>query len=175
MMHQYVPPEFELYEFDGGSLPPDQPERRTFHTWNGAVNESAEEVSLAWWAGPAAAFVSTSGRPDEARWARLSAAHLALAGDNLLIPSRPGTTGEVAQEIRRIASSAELWTPGPALVPGGPPADVAVCDGFCLAYSQLGAEMVLVAAVGVGADQLTVRKVRNWSDYDDLNTNQGCR
>jgi len=174
MTHRYVPPKFELYEFDGGSLPPGQPERRTFHSWNGLIGEPAEEVSLAWWAGPAAAFVSTSGRPNEAQWARLSAAHLALAGETLRIPARPGTTGEVAQEIRRIAASAELWAPGPALVPGGSPADVAVCDGFCLAYSQLDAELVLVAAAGVDADQLRVRKVRNWSDYD-LNATQACR
>jgi hypothetical protein len=174
MTYTYVPPKFELYEFDGGSLPPGQPERRTFHSWNGAVNEPAEEVSLAWWAGPAAAFVSTSGHPDEDQWARLSAAHLALAGDALLIPSRPGTTEEVMQEVRRIASSAELWSPGSAIIPGGSPANVAVCDGFCLAYSHIDAELVLVAAVGVGADQLRVRKVRNWSDYD-LNATQARR
>lgn len=166
MTPRYVPPKFELYEFDAGSVPPGQPERRTFHGWNGPIGEPAEEVSLAWWAGDAAAFVSTSGRPNETRWARLSTAHLALAGESLRIPARPGTTGEVAQEIRRIAASAELWTPGPALVPGGTPADVAVCDGFCLAYSRIDTEMVLVAAAGVDAGQLRVRKVRNWSDYD---------
>ena len=174
MPNRYLPPKFELYEFDGGSRPPDQPERRTFHGWNGLVGEPAEEVSLAWWAGPAAAFVSTSGRPNEARWARLSAIHLAFAGETLRIPSRPGTTEGVAQEIRRIASSAELWAPGPALTQGGPPSDVAACDGFCLAYSQLDAELVVVAAAGVGADQLRVRKVRNWNDYD-LNATQASR
>lgn len=174
MTHRYIPPKFELYEFDGGPLPSGRHERRTFHTWNGLIGEPAEEVSLAWWAGPAAAFVSTTGRPNEAQWARLSAAHLAYAGETLRIPARPDTAGEVLREIRRIASSAELWEPGPDLVPGGSPAYVAVCDGFCLAYSHVGAQMVLVAAVGVGADTLRVRKVRNWSDYD-LNATQACR
>ena len=50
----------------------------------------------------------------------------------LRMPARPDTTEGVAQEIRRIASSAELWAPGPALTPGGPPSDVAACEGFCL-------------------------------------------
>jgi hypothetical protein len=48
----------------------------------------------------------------------------------------------------------------------GSPADVAVCDGFSLAYGHVGSEMVLVAAVGVRPDQFRVRKVRDWGAYD---------
>jgi hypothetical protein len=166
MTYGYVPPGFELYEFDDESLRPGQPGRRTFHNWNGQVDTPAQEVSLAWQAGDATALVSTSGRPDEAQWARLSAAHLALAGDTLRIPGRPSTTEEVTREIQRIATSAELWSSGPAIIPGGSPSDVAVCDGFCLAYSHANAEIVLIAAVGVRADQLRVRKVRDLGCYD---------
>jgi hypothetical protein len=165
MTYRYLPPRFELYEFDDEPSRPGEHVRRGFLGWNGPVNEPAQEVSLTWRAGDAGAFVSTSRRPNEAQWARLSAAHLALAGDTLGIPGRPSTTEEVVQEIQRIAASAELWSPGPAIVPGGPPADVAVCDGFCLAYSHVGPEMVLVAAVGIRTDQLRVRKVRDWGDY----------
>jgi hypothetical protein len=166
MTYSYVPPEFGLYELDDEALRPVPPGRRAFHGWNGLAGEPAEEVSLGWRAGDAAAFVSTSQRPDEAQWARLSAAQLALGGDTLGIPGRPRTTQGVAREIQRIGASAELWSPGPVIVPGGSPADVAVCEGFCLAYSHFGPNTVLVAAVGLRTDQLRVRKVRDWSDYD---------
>jgi hypothetical protein len=166
MTYRYVPPRFELYEFDDESFGPRQHVRREFHSWNGLVNEPAEEVSLAWSLGDAAALVATARRPYDTAWARLSAAHLALSGNTLPIPTRPTFEREVQQEIERIATSVALWSPGPAIVPAGSPADLAVCDGFSLAYSQVGSEMVLVAAVNIRTDQFRVRKVRDWSAYD---------
>jgi hypothetical protein len=43
---------------------------------------------------------------------------------------------------------------------------VAAGDGFSLAYSRVGSETVLIAAVGIRPDGLRVRKVADWGDYD---------
>ncbi len=157
---------FELYEFDDEPFGTRRHVRRGFHGWNGPVSDPAEEVSLAWSSPDAAVLVSTASRPDEASWARLSAAHLALAGTDLPIPGRPGTTGEVQEEIQRIAAAAGLWSPVHAIITDGTPAVAAVCDGFLLAYTQAGSELVLVAATGIRSGQLRVRKVRDWGAYD---------
>jgi hypothetical protein len=166
MTYRYIPPNFELYEFDDGTLSPDQRGSRNFSDWNGPASKPAEEVSLAWSLGEAAVLVSSSGRADAMEWARLSAAHLAVGGTTLPIPARPDTTRGVQEEIQRIAQSTGLWSPGPAIIPHRTPADLAVCDGFSLAYSQAGSVLVIIAAVGVGTDQLKVRKVRDWDAYD---------
>jgi hypothetical protein len=52
------------------------------------------------------------------------------------------------------------------MAPGGSPSQVAAGNGFSLAYSPVGSETVLVAAVGIRPDQLTVRKVADWDAYD---------
>jgi hypothetical protein len=49
---------------------------------------------------------------------------------------------------------------------GWSPSQVAAGNGFSLAYSTIGSETVLVAAVGIRPDQLTVRKVTDWDAYD---------
>src|ERR1700722_5878652 len=121
MTYSYVPPVFELYEFDDEPLGTRRHVRRGFHAWNGPVNDPAEEVSLAWSSPDAAVLVSTSRWSDEAGSARLSAAHLALAGTDLPIPARPGTTEEVQGEIQRIAAAAELWSPLHPIIADGTP------------------------------------------------------
>ena len=166
-MHYYVPPRFDLFEFDDESLglSPQSSQRRFGH-WNGRLSQPAEEVTLAWSAAGAAVLVDTSGRDEPAEYARLSAAHLALGGTALPVPDRPGSTKGVVREIERISANEELWAPGPVIAPGGSPSRVAAGHGFSLAYSPVGGEMVLVAAVGVRPDQFRVRKVTDWEVYD---------
>jgi hypothetical protein len=168
MTDYYVPPSFGLYEFDGTPLPPDQAARRWFRHWNGPVGQPAEEVVLGWTAGDAAVLVATSGRPgdEDTEWGRMSAAHLALGGTFLSASARPAGTREVGQEMMRIARSPGLWSPGPVIVPGETPAELAVRDGYVIARSQAGGQHVFIAAVGVAAGQLLVRAVRDWTVYD---------
>jgi len=166
MTYSYIPPAFELYEFDDEPLGTRRYVCRGFNGWNGPVNSPAQEVSLAWSSPDSAVLVSTTGQADDARWARLSAAHLALGGTTLPIPARPGSTGEVQEEIQRIAESTELWSPLHPIMTGGTSAAVAVLSGFLLACTQAGSGHVLVAATGVRIDQLRVRKVRDWGAYD---------
>lgn len=52
------------------------------------------------------------------------------------------------------------------MAPGGSPSQVAAGNGFSLAYSRVGSDTVLVAAVGIRPDQLIVRKVADWDAYD---------
>lgn len=167
LVHYYVPPRFELFEFDERplSLSP-QDSRRWFSGWNGPVGAPAREVTLAWSAGRATVLVATADWDGPAELTRLSAAHLALGGDALPVPSRPVSTGAVMREIERISASDELWAVGPALAPDGPPSQVAAGDGFWLAYAPAGAETVLVAAVGASPGQLSVRKATDWEAYD---------
>jgi hypothetical protein len=166
-MPYYVPPQFDLLEFDDESLGlSPQPSRRWFSGWNGLVREPAEEVILAWSAGGATVLVATSGRDEAPEFARLSAAHLALGGTALPVPDRPSATNAVVREIERISTTEELWAPAPVIAPGGSPSYVAAGDGFSIAYSLVGREMVLVAAVGVRPDQFRVRKVTGWEAYD---------
>ncbi|MGH3299681.1 MAG: hypothetical protein ACRDP7_48640 [Trebonia sp.] len=166
-MHYYVPPRFDLFEFDDESLglSPRSSQRR-FSGWNGLVGQPAEEVILAWSASGATVLVATSGRDEPMEFSRLSAAHLALGGTALPVPDRPGSTEAVVREIERISATEELWTPGPAMAPGGSPSHAAAGNAFSVAYAPVGGEMVLVAAVGVRADQFRVRKVTDWGVYD---------
>jgi hypothetical protein len=166
-MRYYVPPRFDPFEFDDESLGlSPQSSRRRFSGWNGLVREPAEEVILAWSAVGATVLVATSGRDEPPEFARLTAAHLALGGTALPVPDRPSATEAVVREIERIATTEELWAPGPVIAPGGSPSHLAAGNGFSIAYSPVGGEMVLVAAVGVRPDQFRVRKVTDWDAYD---------
>lgn len=109
---------------------------------------------------------ATSGRDEPTEFARLSAVHLALDGTLLPVPVRPGSAEAVNAEIKRISATEELWAPGPAMAPGGAPLQVAAGNGFPVAYSDVGGEVVLLAAVGVRPDQFSVRKVTDWEAYD---------
>ena len=166
-MHYYAPPRFELFEFDAESLGRGpQRGQRWFSHWNGLVGEPAEEVTLAWSAAGATVLVATSARDEPTEFARLSAVHLALGGTLLPVPLRPGSAEAVNAEIKRISATEELWAPGPAMAPGGTPSQVATGKGFSVAYSDVGGEVVLLAAVGVRPDQFNVRKVTDWAAYD---------
>jgi hypothetical protein len=166
-VNYYVPPRFDLFEFD--EAPPGlstQSSQRWFSHWNGLISKPAEEVTLAWSTAGATVLVATSGRDEPTVFARLAAAHLALGGTALPVPSRPGSTAAVQREIRRYSETEELWVPGPVMASGGSPSQVAAGDGFSLAYSRAGSETVLVAAVGIRPDRLRVRKVTDWEAYD---------
>ena len=166
-MNHYVPPRFDLFEFD--EEPPGlstQSGQRWFSHWNGPISKPAEEVTLAWSSSGATVLVATSGRDEPTVFARLAAAHLALGGTALRVPSRPGSTAAVQREIRRYSETEELWVPGPVMGPGGSLSQVAAGEGFSLAYSHVGSDTVLVAAVGIRPDRLRVRKVTDWEAYD---------
>jgi hypothetical protein len=163
----YVPPRFDLFEFDEEPLGlTSQPSQRWFSHFNGLISKPAETVTLAWSTLGATVLVDTSGRDEPTVFARLSAAHLALGGTALPLPARPGSTAAVQREIRRYSETDDLWVPGPVMAPGGSPSQVAAGNGFFLAYSTVGRETVLIAAVGVRPDQLTVRKLTDWDAYD---------
>jgi hypothetical protein len=166
-VNYYVPPRFDLFEFDEEPLGlSPQSSQRWFSHFNGLSSKPAETVTLAWSTAGVTVLVDTSGRDEPAAFARLSAAHLALGGTTLPAPARPGSTAAVQREIRRYAETDELWAPGPVMAPGGSPSQVAAGNGFSLAYSPVGSETVLVAAVGIRLDQLAVRKVTDWDAYD---------
>jgi hypothetical protein len=166
-VNYYVPPRFDLFEFD--EEPPGlstQSSQRWFGHWNGLISKPAEEVTLAWSTAGATVLVATSGRDEPTVFARLTAAHLAPGGTALPVPSRPGSTAAVQREIQRYSETEELWVPGPVMASGGSPSQVAAGDGFSLAYSRVGSETVLAAAVGIRPDRLRVRKVTDWEAYD---------
>lgn len=164
-MHYYVPPEFGIFEFDDDLLHTGKQVRRRFNHWNGAVDKPAQDVSLGWSADDAAVLVATTGQRLDTQAARVAAGQLALGGIALPIPHRPDSAGDTQREIGRIASTLQLWSRGPALAPGGLPMDVAVCDGFTVAYGHTDGEIVLIAAVGVTAGQFKVRLVTDWTPY----------
>jgi hypothetical protein len=166
-VNYYVPPRFDLFEFDEESPGLSaQSSQRWFSHWNGLIGKPAEEVTLAWSTAGTTVLVATSGQDEPTAFARLAAAHLALGGTALPVPSRPGSTAAVQREIRRYSETEELWVPGPVMAPGGSPSQMAAGDGFSLAYSRVGGETVLVAAVGIRPDRLRVRKVTGWEAYD---------
>jgi hypothetical protein len=163
----FVPPAFDLYEFDAGALSVAAgPARRWFRNWNGPIGAPAEEVTLGWSAGGATVLVGTRGQQRHEEWARHEAAHLLLAGDDVSLPSRPASPGAVHRELRRIMSAGGLWSPAPALFAGGPAAETAVLDGFALAYCLVGAGAICLAAVGVRPGEFRIRIVRDWTAYD---------
>jgi hypothetical protein len=166
MTCRYLPPAFALYEFDDTAFEPGLDRRRWFGGWHGPAGEPAEQVMLTWAAGDRAVLVATTDRAGDPEMARLSAALLALGGDELPVAARPSSPREVHRELRRISAAAGLWSPAPPVAPAGPPADVAVLDGYVLAVSQAGPQQVLIAAVGLDAEQFEVRPVRDWAAYD---------
>ena len=163
----FVPPVFDLYEFDDGA-PSDapRPARCWFRNWNGLIGSPAEEVTLGWSAGDATVLVGTRGIVHDEPWARHEAALLLLSGDDILLPSRPTSPCAVHRELERIMSTDELWSAAPAPFAGGPAAQAAVLDGYALAYCLLGGGAVFVAAVGVDPGRVRIRKVRDWTTYD---------
>lgn len=163
--YRYNPPRFQLYEFDDEGPQLGRGARRWFVGWNGPAAKAAEEVTLAWSVSDADVLVATSRRSYDMQASRLSAAHLAFAGDALSIPARPGSGAGRQHEMLRIAQTAELWSPAPALEIGSPPVDLAVCDGFAIAYGQVGQETVLIAAAGVPPGLFKVRRVTDWGAY----------
>jgi hypothetical protein len=96
----------------------------------------------------------------------MEAAHLLLSGDDVPLAARPASPGAVHQELRRIMSTDELWSPPPALFPAGPAAQLAILDGYAVAYCLLGTGVVFIAAVGVSADRFRIRTVLDWTEYD---------
>lgn len=166
-MTSFVPAAFDLYEFDDRARASSSgvAVRRWFSHWDGLIGSPAEEVSLAWSDGDGTVVVCTSGRSYDEAGARLRAAHLALGGDELPVPRRPGSAAGIVREIERIGSGGDLWSEVPGFFPGEPGAEAAVCDGFAVGHNRLGSGAVFIAAVGVDPDQFRVRKVQDWDAY----------
>lgn len=166
-MNHFVPPEFDLYEFDEGNVTTgrDSTPRRWFIHWDGLIDAPAEEVMLGWAAGDSIAIVCTSGRRYDRSEARLRAAHVALGGDVLTIPGRPQgplATGRAMNEFR----NSQLWT-GTADTPNTEDAaEAASPEGYSIGYQRLRDGIVFIAAVNVETTQFRIRKVQDWSPYD---------
>ncbi|MGH3305796.1 MAG: hypothetical protein ACRDOK_29880 [Streptosporangiaceae bacterium] len=165
-LSDYVPPEFDLYEFDDEPPSPGTPARRWFSHWNGPVGAPAQEVRLGWSAGDATVLVGTQGQLQHEPWARLGAAHLALGGDELPLPGRLASATATQRELQRIMSSDELWSQAPAMVAGGPASQAAVLAGYAVAWCRVGEGAAFVAAVSISPDKFRLRKVRDWTAYD---------
>jgi hypothetical protein len=71
-MRYYVPPRFDLFEFDDEllGLSPQSSQRRFGH-WNGLISEPAREVTLVWSAAGATVLVATSGGDEPPEFARV--------------------------------------------------------------------------------------------------------
>jgi hypothetical protein len=162
----YVPPEFDLYEFDDDRLSPGSPPRRWFSHWNGALGAPAQEVRLGWSAADATVLVGTQGQLRHEPLARLGAAHLALGGLEMPLASRPASATATQRELQRIMSSDELWSEAPAMMAGGAASQVAILAGYVIAWCRAGEGAALVAAVGIRPDKFRLRKVRDWTAYD---------
>jgi hypothetical protein len=137
----YVPPEFDLYEFDDECPSMATRARRWFSHWNGPIGAPAQEVRLGWSAGDATVLVGTQGQLQHEPWARLSAAHLALGGDDLPLARRPPSATATQRELQRIMSSDELWSEAPALIAGGRACQPGSCTSWlhhCLVPSWRG-------------------------------------
>ncbi|MGB6458171.1 MAG: hypothetical protein WBH47_27165 [Streptosporangiaceae bacterium] len=163
---EYIPPEFDLYEFDDERPSPASPARRWLSHWNGPVGAPAQEVTLGCSAGDATILVGTDGQLQHEPWARLGAAHLALGGNELPLPVRPASATATQRELQRIMSSDELWSEVPAMVGGGPTSQAAVLAGYAIAWCRVGEGAAFVAAVGIAPDKFRLRKVPDWTAYD---------
>lgn len=162
-MTRFLPPPFNLWEFDNSGPLVKAAERRWLSHWDGLVGSPAEEVSLGWSAGAAVALICTSGRSYDHTEARFRAAHLALGGDELPLAHRPPDATATMREISRISSADELWRRGASAAAGMPALTVALCDGgFTVAYFPLADGYVFIAAVRLAAGHLRVREVADW-------------
>jgi hypothetical protein len=162
-LSDYVPPEFDLFEFDDERLSPGTPPRRWFRDWNGAIGAPPQEVRLGWSADDATVLVGSQGQLRHESLARLGAAHLALGGLAMPLPSRPASATATQRELQRIMSSDELWSEAPAMLAGGAASQVAVLTGYAIAWCRAGEGAALVAAVGIVPDKFRLRKVRDWT------------
>ncbi|MGH3099233.1 MAG: hypothetical protein ACRDMV_24885 [Streptosporangiales bacterium] len=166
-MDWFIPPTFDLYEFDDRHRADlaHASARRWFSHWDGLLGAPAEEVTLAWSDGNATVVVCTSSRSYDVAGARFRAAHLALGGDELPI-AEPGSAESTTREIERIESAEKLWSRLPSILPGGDAsAEAAKCEGFAIAYGRLDNAITFMAATGLNANQFRIRKVRDWDAY----------
>lgn len=163
----FVPAAFSLYEFDdAGWAGPAGAARRWFSHWDGLIGAPAEEVSLGWSVGGVMVLVATSGRSYDDADARFRAAHLALGGIELPVPHRPESATDTVREMERIRDAEDLWFEVPGVLPAGPSARAAICDGFAVGYNRLNRGTIFIAAVGISPDGFRVREVRDWDAYD---------
>ena len=155
-MNSYPPPAFPLYEFVPKE-PADDTDQRRMAGWDGLTGAPAADVLLAWEKRPASALVRTTNRTFEGTYARVVAAHLALAGTFLPAALRPDGPTRIAREIERFRDDDSLWSPIPSLVPNATHAEAAAADGYSIAYTQFNEGAVFVAAVGIPPENFKVR------------------
>lgn len=164
----FIPPAFDLYEFDDGLPSSAQPARRWLSNWQAPVGKPADDAVLAWSTGAGIVVtVGTSDRSHERTWLRFDCALQALGGDDLPVPVRPGTAAAARQEMDRIAAADDLWRPLPPMFRGAPEGEAAELDGYAIGYCHLDqGTSVTVAAVGIRVSRFRVRKVGDGGPYD---------
>jgi hypothetical protein len=90
----FIPPVFQLCEFDDGPPPSAPPARRWLSNWMAIEGTPADEVVLGWSPGTGTVVtVGTSERAQERELLRLVCAVQALGGGDLPVPAMPETAG----------------------------------------------------------------------------------
>lgn len=164
----FIPPAFELFEFDDGSPSSGQPARRWLSNWMALDRHPADEVVLAW--SPNAQIVVTVGTSDRSHQSELLrhvSAVQALGGGDLPVPARPEPAAAVHHEIDRIVTADNLWRPLPPMFPGAPVGEACELGGYAIGYCYLDQGLaVTVTAVGIPVVEFRVRPVRDWEHYN---------
>lgn len=164
----FIPPVFQLYEFDDGPLPSAPPARRWFSNWMAVEGTPAEEVVLGWSPGTGAVVtVGTSERANDRDGLRIACAVQAIGGDDLPVPAKPQPAGgAIHREIDRIVA-ADLWRPLPPLLPAALEGEACELEGYAIGYCHLAYGLaVTVASVGVPVSGFKVRPVQDWRAYN---------
>jgi hypothetical protein len=165
----FIPPEFQLCEFDDGPSLPAPPARRWLSNWMAIEGTPADEVVLGWSPGTGTVVtVGTSERAQERELLRLVCAVQALGGGDLPVPAMPEPSGgAVHREIDRIVAAADLWRPLPPMLPAALEGEACELEGYAIGYCCLAdGPAVTVASVGVPVDRFKVRPVQGWRAYN---------
>lgn len=165
----FIPPVFQLCEFDDGPPPSAAPARRWLSNWMATEGTPADEVVLGWSPGTGTVVtVGTSERAQDRELLRTVCAVQALGGGDLPVPAMPELAGGgVHREIDRIVAAADLWRPLPPLLPGAPEGEACELEGYAIGYCRLAdGPAVTVASVGVPVSGFKVRLVRDWQAYN---------
>ena len=91
----------------------------------------------------------------------------ASLGGTLLQRAADGrlSAAERGREIERVRDATELWSPFDGPLPGTSGAEIAVCEGYLLAYRILEDGAALLAATGSVPEDLRIRRVEVWTPY----------
>ena len=164
----FIPPVFQLCEFDDGLSSPGPPARRWLSNFTMLEGTPAGEVVLGWSPGTGTVVtVGTSERSHERELLRSVCATQALGGGDLPVPRMPELAGAALQEIDRIVAAADMWRPLLPMLPAALEGEACELEGFAIGYCALADGLaVTMASVGVPVSRFKVRPVQNWGAYD---------